>query len=301
MGPPFPSAGRRYNLLTSQGNQQETFSTSPRLPDVPPVLPHLPSPGETPWGPYLAGLMEGDGSLGPQRCDIVFRERDTSLASRLRSVLGHGSLSPVKQGRGVKLSLDSDAGRRRLVELCAGHWVGPSQVASMARHGYGVSPSAFSGSVDLSTPWLAGFFDADGSLSLDLIPSTTHRLGLAVRLRFRISQKDPFLLRALLAAVPSSTLHGSGGAYRWGVTHRSLGVPFLIHYFDRHHLRSGKFLEYYYFRKAFLITQGGEHLCPEGLRRLRHLKEKMEALRASARKGSSETTRQAPREIFDLG
>lgn len=266
---------------THRDHQQETYSSSPSLQDYLPASLHLPdSPlGEDQLGHYLAGIMEGDGYFGAQRLEIIFHEKDRALASRLRTSIGYGSLYPVRDRLAVKLSIGSRGGFDRLRLLCDGKFVGPQKIAQFSRNAFGISIGPPLGQVDLNTSWLAGFFDADGSLGVDLVRSSTHRTGFSVRLRLRISQKEPFLLRALSRVVPKATLHWSDGAYRWGVTHRQEGVRFLLDYFDRHHLRSGKFLEYRYFRKIFVLMDQREHLSPAGLDRIRVLKQKMESLR----------------------
>jgi len=267
--------------VVHKDNQQETSLSSSSLLDYIPAPLHLPDAplGDDQLGYYLAGLIEGDGYWGPQRLEILFHGKDRALASRLRTRIGFGSLYDVKDRQAVKLSIGSSGGFDRLHQLCDGKLVAPFKVAQFARNSFGLKVSPPQEKVDLSTSWLAGFFDADGSLGVDIVASPTHRLGFSVRLRMRITQKESFLLKALLKVVPSSTLHSSEDAFRWGVTHRQEGVRFLLDYFDIHHLRSGKFLEYYYFRKIFILMDQQEHLQLAGLEKIRQLKQKMEALR----------------------
>lgn len=281
-GPHAETRGIGTILGTPKDNQQETFPLAPlSLPDYTPASPHLPpSPfGEEQLGHYLAGLIEGDGYFGPQRLEIVFHSKDRALASRLRTSIGYGSLYAVQGKQAVKLYIGSRAGLERIHQLCNGKFVAPFKVAQFSRNSFGIPVAPASGKVDWTTDWFAGFFDADGSLGVDLAPSRTHRLGLNVRLRARISQKESFLPEALRRAVPRSHVHWSDGAYRWGVSHRQVGIRSLLDYLDHHHLRSGKFLEYRYFRKVFVLMDAQEHLSPAGLEKIRRLKQKMESLR----------------------
>jgi hypothetical protein len=283
---PGPSSllTRRAGKILAHAPKQSAgnfSSSSSSLSSYVPAPLHLPdSPlREDALGHYLAGLIEGDGYFGAQRLVLTFHEKDADSASLLRTRIGYGSIRKLKGKRAVQLTITSKGGMERIYQLCNGKMVGPYKIEQFNKNPYGWVLSPPLAKVDLSTSWLAGFFDADGSLSIEVVPSGTHTLGWSVRLKCRISQKNRYLLDALLKAIPTSHLHFSDECWRWGVTHRKRGVRFLLDYFDRWHLRSAKYLEYIHFRKAFLLMDRHEHLTAEGLEKIRSLKRKLEALR----------------------
>jgi hypothetical protein len=61
-------------------------------------------------GYYLAGLIEGDGYLNRRGFEILFREYDLSSAHYIKSIIGYGSISKVKDKKAYKLSITNFAG-----------------------------------------------------------------------------------------------------------------------------------------------------------------------------------------------
>lgn len=259
----------------SAGNSIRSLSN---LQDYTPVPLHLP---DSPWqlGNYLAGLIEGDGYFGSQRLEIVFHEKDTFLAYRLRTMIGFGSIYKVLGKRACKLSIGSRAGFERIHELCNGKFVGSYKVEQFNKNIYGLTLSPPLNKVSLETSWLAGFFDADGSLAINIQKSSTHKLGLFTQLTLRISQAQKPILQLIQDALPKAHIHFSDNCYRLGITHREEGLRLLVEYFDHHHLRSTKYLEYIYWRKAFVLMDRKEHLTKEGLDKIRVWKVKIEKIR----------------------
>lgn len=65
------------------------------------VPTHLKPQTDEEFGHYLAGLIDGDGSFGERRLNIVFNKLDASLAYYIKGRLGHGTVRKIKDKNAV--------------------------------------------------------------------------------------------------------------------------------------------------------------------------------------------------------
>lgn len=114
-------------------------------------------------------------------------EKDLFLAQGIRTKIGFGSVYKVKDKKAYKLSIGSQKGIERIFNLCNGKFVLPFKIEQLNKSPYG--PIVY-----LSNSWLSGFIDADGSIGIFLAKSSTHLLGVSVRLSIRIIQKNALVL-----------------------------------------------------------------------------------------------------------
>jgi hypothetical protein len=157
-------------------------------------------------GPYLAGLIEGDGSiLVPSKegkwlpyIEIVFDIKDFKLIQKIQSILGGGYITIRPNGNSGRLTIKKKDILLNLILLINGHMRTPKMEALHRLIEW------FNNKYDTNIPllgmdteplnnssWLSGFLEADGSfyfnykLNKDGIP-----IGIVYYLR--ISQKQTY-------------------------------------------------------------------------------------------------------------
>lgn len=136
--------------------------------------------------PYLAGLIEGDGHIAVHdknskskifrpKIIITFNSKDKPLAEKLSSILKLGKVIP-KKGGCVILQILAKQDVLKIIQLINGcmrtpkiealhraiHWINEKDNSSIPLLDLDLSP------ID-SNSWLAGFTDADGNFSINLI------------------------------------------------------------------------------------------------------------------------------------
>ena len=153
---------------------------------------------------YLAGLIEGKGSIIVPKTDIspkgklnypsinlVFNLRDFPLCQLIQKELGTGSLSRMKGNNSYLLQINSFEGVLKLVNLLNGN-MRTSKIHCLYRLidwlNYKnnelnlIKKQLDSSPIDLNA-WLSGFIDADGSFSIFLNKNS-------IRIRFSLTQSS---------------------------------------------------------------------------------------------------------------
>lgn len=168
-------------------------------------------------GPYLAGLIEGDGTiivpkqersekgkLNYPSIQIVFALKDFPLCQFIQKQIGHGSISKKKQSAAYILTINSLEGLIVVSTLINGKIRGPKyfqflllmEYLSRKSSTFIEKPLGFNTSSILSDSWLSGFIEADGSfqvrsslnskyprisLSFELVQSRVTRYGYSIK------------------------------------------------------------------------------------------------------------------------
>lgn len=161
------------------------------------------------FGPYLAGLWEGDGSIKlPKKghkpsIHITLHITQSPLAKKLLSVIekhskGHtkvGSVTLRKTSNACNLNIYSIPGLTMFVELVNGNLKTPKAyqisyiIDWLHRHqGCIIKPLPISSIPLLTNAWLTGFIDADGSFGI-IQTSKTQLTKRQVRLQFQLNQR----------------------------------------------------------------------------------------------------------------
>jgi hypothetical protein len=162
-------------------------------------------------GPYLAGLIEGDGYIGVQdpksntkvvyrpKILIVFNINDKPLAEKLSTELKVGKVVDREKAGHVLLQILAKEEVLKIINLINGHmrtpkiealhrairWINERDSTSIPCLGLDLS------SLD-SNSWLAGFTDADGNFSITLYDRKKNGVFLrtSVQTSFRIEVKQ---------------------------------------------------------------------------------------------------------------
>jgi hypothetical protein len=242
---------------------------------------------EADFGYYLAGLIEGDGNFGDQRLEILFFREDISLAYYIKKRIGYGSVYKGGGQRAVKYVLRHTAGLKYVLDLVNGKFLTNCKINQLLKHDYGtkfameISPPAnFS---LMTNHYLAGFTDSDGYFGIST-PSSTHqiylfdgtkdksiKLGIRVRLRFVLGQKDPTILQKVKSEFGGNIYHYKyTDDYLLELSSFSESLK-VIEYLDKFNLNSFKYLAFFKWRKSYRIVQRKEHLTEKGLSKIKLL------------------------------
>lgn len=156
------------------------------------------------FGSYLAGLIEGDGTiivpeqersakgkLNYASVQIVFQLKDFPLCQIVQKLIRHGSISKKKQSAAYVLTINNIDGLIVLSNLINGKMRGPkySQFVLLIQYLNKKSPDlimkplGFNQSSLGSDSWLSGFIEADGSFQVRTsLTSKYPRLSLSFEL-----------------------------------------------------------------------------------------------------------------------
>lgn len=279
-------AGKMRKLYKLQSAGNFTSSTSDLLDHNKVLNVHHSSNKpftETELGYFLAGLIEGDGhyNKNTNRLEIIFHEKDISLANNLKTKIKFGSIYKIKDKKAYKLSIGSRQGIERIYNLCNGKFVCNEKIKQFNQNNYGFSFLPCTNKVVLTNSWLAGFIEADGCIGIHLAKSKTHVFGLSVRLLVRITQKNILVLELIRNAFMDYSPNNISKIKKTGInmlsfTNRAKSLKAIIQYLDKFPLRGAKILHFLYLRKAFLLMEQKEHLTLEGLEKIKKFKTRSE-------------------------
>lgn len=171
------------------------------------VLPVLPISTSRPFvclGSYIAGLIEGDGSiilpyntrsskgkLNYPSVQIVFQAKDFPLVTLLCRIIGHGSIYKKRQSAVYIYTINNFQGLVILVQLINGKMRGHkfNQLNKLIDYLNNKTPGLNIDKMHLDksplnkNSWLAGFIEADGSFQIRTsLTSKQPRLGLSFEL-----------------------------------------------------------------------------------------------------------------------
>jgi hypothetical protein len=257
------------------------------------------------FGSYLAGLIEGDGSiivpttersvkgkLNYPSIKIVFNLRDFPLAQLIQKELGTGSLSRMKGINAYLLQINSFEGVLKLVNFLNGN-MRTSKINSLYRlidwlnsknDDLNIIKKPLDSSPIDSNAWLSGFIEADGSFSIFLNKNS-------IRIRFSLTQssinkfgdsnEDILKKIAEYLEVNISSYQRKKAPYSTELTVKTQSIKnndILVNYLTKFPLWSSKFLNYSdwlialdLFKKVYNTKNKSEDVFNE----IREIKERM--------------------------
>lgn len=153
---------------------------------------------------YLAGLIEGDGSIIVPKTErsskgklnyasiqISFIAKDYPLAAALRIAIGHGSIAKKKEASAYIFTINNLEGLIKVASMINGLLRTPkfNKFKELIHYLNRIKPSLnmvikpLDNSLFSSNAWLAGFIEADGSFQVRTsLQSTQKRLGVSFEL-----------------------------------------------------------------------------------------------------------------------
>lgn len=252
-----------------------------KLPEHVPGGGSISAMSEIELGYYLAGLGDAAGQISPSGEMLInLGPKEAPLAYALKKRLGYGSVYKKKGTPSYLLVISNQAGVERVVSLITGKTRLPSYVSQLGELAKkrGLSTPILgvdTGTTPLTTPWLAGYTDGNGSFKIELVPRP--RKPVEIRLKFLLS--SPFPLPPSLA-LALGKIGGQKGQktptapFSFECTSFT-GAYRVIRYLDRFRLQSSKYLCYLLFRKTYLEILSNRHTCLLGLNRIKALQARL--------------------------
>jgi hypothetical protein len=155
---------RRFSM--TEAGDEEVFFDFDKHPLSDHLSKHRKPESDEDFGYYLAGLIEGDGHIGPSATVITFHSDDTAAAYYIKKRLGFGHVRAVPDAKAVRYLALSWKSRETIYRLINGKLLGTAKILQLQNVGYGQRfnlPVAPQAKFDLlKNYWLAGFTDADG-------------------------------------------------------------------------------------------------------------------------------------------
>lgn len=260
---------------------------------------HLKPVKDIQLGHYLAGIIDGDGHFSSkQQIVIAFNSLDIQLAYYLKKRIGYGSVQKVKNKNAVLLVIAAIKGIEKVINLINGKFRKQDKFDQITKNILS-HPNfldfnktinlTLNSDKDFKNFWLAGFSDADASFQIKFLVRNTKQNRTEVRLNFQIDQKKNNLLLLIKEFLGGNIgYRKSLDTYYYGST--SFGsAKKVINYFDRYPLLSSKYVNYFKWRKAYIIIQNKDHLNQSGLDKILKLKNTMNRLNAKVNSNSDNT------------
>ena len=281
-------------ILIEGDNQQVTYESISNLWNLNDCAPELSISHMTTlspffFGSYVAGLIEGDGTIiVPKRersdkeklyypsVQIVFQLKDFPLCQIVQKLLGHGTISKKKQSAAYILTINNFSGLIKLFRLINGKMRGPKYYQLLLLMEYlnnkfpdlNLEGLGFSKTPLQEDSWLAGFIEADGSfqvrtslrskysrisLSFELVQSRITRYGYSM---FDVMNQISVFLGVNVNEIRSDRKHPQ---YRLRTS--SLKTNLLIRdYLIKHPLRGTKYLDFQDWCKILYYFEEGTHM-----------------------------------------
>nr|YP_009630847.1 hypothetical protein HM01MITGene04 [Hypsizygus marmoreus]QBZ73680.1 hypothetical protein HM01MITGene04 [Hypsizygus marmoreus] len=241
-------------------------------------------------GPYLAGLIEGDGTIIVPKIErsfktgkltyasiqIAFHAKDLPLAVMLLKLIGEGSINKRKATAAYILSLNSRKGLLNMISLLNGHlrtpkWFAFSDLIVWLNNrdsSLQLQIKPMEKESLISNSWLSGFIEADGSFQVRTsLKSKQPRLGCSLEIsqaRQAKNGEDMFpILNSIgeLLDVKVNPIRGDrkNPQYRLRTSTLQSNLK-LVQYLDKFPLYSSKRLNYQDWRKIFQYFLEGTQL-----------------------------------------
>jgi len=245
---------------------------------------HTKPENDNEFGYYLAGLIEGDGYIGKRSIEIAFHISDIQLAYYIKKKIGYGSVTKYSHtNNAVRYSVWNKEGISKILNLVNGKFFTKYKIDQIIKFKHYdklylslLEPISEKYIGDLSKQkdwlldnyWLCGFTDADGSFTIHLSNSKTHKLGYNLKLEYKLVQKYDEILLAVKEAFGGHCNYDTKGlVYRYKFA--SLKEQYkIINYFDKYQLNSNKYIRYLKWRKCYLLYLERQHLHSSGLQKI---------------------------------
>lgn len=127
--------------------------------------------------------------------------------------------------------------------------------------------------------WIAGFVNAEGCFSIDIVKSSGFKLGFQIRLRFRITQhiRDEFLMQSFTDFFNCGIIekYSKGNAINYSVLKFSDITEKIIPFFKQYPIVGKKFEYFSGFCEAADLMCKKQHLTASGFERIKQIKEEI--------------------------
>lgn len=211
---------------------------------------------------WLAGLIDGDGSFplskkGYASLEITMDSRDERALQAVKNVYG-GSIKLRSNANAMRYRLHHREGLVNLILDVNGLIRNPVRLIQLNNIciKYDI-PLIYPDKLNLTNGWFAGFWDADGSISIN--ESSDWQLSISA------GQKTSELLKPLVDLFGGYVYidRGSYGSFKWYVTKKE-DILKLIEYFKKHPSRSAKNNRLHLIHKYYELKSMKAHKAESG-------------------------------------
>jgi hypothetical protein len=120
--------------LATLSSSKKKFAEIERISDH--MKKHAKPSDDTEFAYYLAGLIEGSGNFGDQLLEILFFEKDISLAYYIKKRIGYGTVRSIKDKRAVIYVLRHRIGLKYVLNLVNGKFLTNCKINQLLKHDY---------------------------------------------------------------------------------------------------------------------------------------------------------------------
>jgi len=188
------------------------------------------------WNQWLAGLIDGDGCFiltkkGYASLEITMNIRDEHALQIIKNVYG-GSIKLRSNANALRYRLHHKSGLLYLINHVNGHIRNSNRLIQLNKicEKYELN-IIHPDKLIYDDGWLSGFFDADGTVTINRINS---------QLSISVSQKTVELLQPLVELYGGNIyIDNSTNSFKWYITKREHIIG-IIEYFKIHPSRSAK-------------------------------------------------------------
>ncbi len=209
---------------------------------------------------WLAGLIDGDGSFlltkkGYASFEITMDIRDEHCLNIIKNKYG-GSIKLRSNANALRYRLHHKAGLLALIKDVNGLIRNPNRIIQLNKicNHYNLI-FIFPSKLSYDNAWLAGFFDADGTITIN---KTNSQLSISA------SQKTTQILEPLIELYGGYIYIDKGKyeSFKWYITERETILK-LIEYFKKYPSRSGKKSRLHLIPKFYELKDLKAHKAPE--------------------------------------
>ena len=233
-------------------------------------------------GPYLAGLIEGDGYISITNQNriilgITFNLKDKILSEKLIKYIGSGSIVRRKSNS-IELRFSSWISLIKIIKLVNGKFRTPKidqlykliDWINIKEPSINIPKLPLDNSSLDSNSWLTGFIDSDGNFYIRFsLKQISCKFSLEQRMIYPktkisyklILEKIAIFLNAKLAIRNRENYKNS---YFIIKVENQKSTNNLINYLDKYPLLSSKFLDYLEWKKSFSLILNKTHMTDEG-------------------------------------
>jgi hypothetical protein len=128
---------RPYGALSTKASASTKNTYNNFLPKISEHVPtHKSNLIDLDFGYFLAGLIEGDGWFGLNQLQIIFSNRDISLAYLIKKRIGYGNIYKIKDKKAVRYICKNKNGLKVILSLINGKILSNGIYDQLIKHDY---------------------------------------------------------------------------------------------------------------------------------------------------------------------
>lgn len=132
--------------------------------------------------------------------------------------------------------------------------------------------------MNLNAQWVVGFVDGEGCFHVGMNNNSKMKLGIQVLPELTVVQHEAdvqvlYALKDYFGCGVVRQNHGTRLCYRVRGHENLLNI--IIPFFEKHQLKTRKNVDFLKFRDVVLLMDNDQHLTPEGLEKIRQIKNTM--------------------------